>query len=70
VIHGPLGVPSVENQGFINRSVFNISTFDLSFSTQAEVFVPGHGRIGGEEVAEIYLEYLTRLKFRDRETLR
>lgn len=62
MIHGPLGIPSVENQGFINKPDFNISTFDLALSSHAEVFVPGHGRAGGQEVAEIHREYLSRLK--------
>lgn len=40
----------------------NISAIDMALSTQAEVFVPGHGRTGGREVAETYRDYLTRLK--------
>lgn len=40
----------------------NIAAIDMALSTQAEVCVPGHGHTGGREVAEIYREYLTRLK--------
>ena len=40
----------------------NIAALDLALSTAAAVFVPGHGHTGGREVAEIYRDYLTRLK--------
>jgi glyoxylase-like metal-dependent hydrolase (beta-lactamase superfamily II) len=40
----------------------NIAALDRALSTQDEVFVPGHGRTGGREVAEVYRDYLTRLK--------
>ncbi len=40
----------------------NIAALDMALSTEAEVFVPGHGRTGGPEVAEIYRRYLTQLK--------
>jgi glyoxylase-like metal-dependent hydrolase (beta-lactamase superfamily II) len=40
----------------------NIAAIDMALATQAESFVPGHGQTGGREVAEIYREYLSRLK--------
>ena len=40
----------------------NIAAIDMALATQAEIFVPGHGRTGGREVPETYREYLSRLK--------
>ena len=40
----------------------NIAALDRALSTEDRVFVPGHGRTGGREVAEVYRDYLTRLK--------
>lgn len=40
----------------------NIAALDRALSTKDEVFVPGHGRSGGREVAKTYRDYLVRLK--------
>jgi glyoxylase-like metal-dependent hydrolase (beta-lactamase superfamily II) len=40
----------------------NIAAIDMALTTQAEIFVPGHGKTGGREVPETYREYLSRLK--------
>ncbi len=40
----------------------NIAAIDMALATQAEIFVPGHGRTGGREVPETYRDYLSRLK--------
>ncbi|MET0028468.1 MAG: MBL fold metallo-hydrolase [Candidatus Thiodiazotropha sp.] len=40
----------------------NITALDMALQTDAEIFVPGHGRTGGREVAEIYRGYLSGLK--------
>ncbi len=40
----------------------NIAALDMALQTDAEIFVPGHGRTGGREVAEIYRGYLSGLK--------
>ncbi|MET0066616.1 MAG: MBL fold metallo-hydrolase [Candidatus Thiodiazotropha sp.] len=40
----------------------NIAALDMALQTDAEIFVPGHGKTGGKEVAEIYRGYLSGLK--------
>ncbi len=40
----------------------NIAALDRALASDAEIFVPGHGQTGGREVAEVYREYLSRLK--------
>ncbi|MES9992890.1 MAG: MBL fold metallo-hydrolase [Candidatus Thiodiazotropha sp.] len=40
----------------------NIAAIERGLATEAEIFVPGHGKTGGREVPEIYLGYLTQLK--------
>jgi glyoxylase-like metal-dependent hydrolase (beta-lactamase superfamily II) len=40
----------------------NIAAIERALKTGAKVFVPGHGKTGGREVPETYLNYLTTLK--------
>lgn len=40
----------------------NIAAIERALGIGAQVFVPGHGKTGGREVPETYLDYLTTLK--------
>ncbi|MCU7796956.1 MAG: MBL fold metallo-hydrolase [Candidatus Thiodiazotropha sp. (ex Myrtea spinifera)] len=40
----------------------NIAAIDMALTTQAEIFVPGHGDTGGREVPQTYRRYLSTMK--------
>lgn len=40
----------------------NIAAIERALGTQAEIFVPGHGKTGGRDVPQTYLGYLSTLK--------
>ncbi|MCU7932343.1 MAG: MBL fold metallo-hydrolase [Candidatus Thiodiazotropha sp. (ex Codakia rugifera)] len=40
----------------------NIAAIELALERRAEIYIPGHGRTGGREVPEAYLDYLSSLK--------
>ncbi|MCU7914925.1 MAG: MBL fold metallo-hydrolase [Candidatus Thiodiazotropha sp. (ex Gloverina cf. vestifex)] len=50
--------------GQMDSSTFggNIAAIDMALTTQAEIFVPGHGDTGGREVPQIYRKYLSTMK--------
>ncbi|MCU7891961.1 MAG: MBL fold metallo-hydrolase [Candidatus Thiodiazotropha sp. (ex Ustalcina ferruginea)] len=40
----------------------NIVAIERALESRAEIYIPGHGRTGGREVPETYLDYLSSLK--------